>query len=431
MEEKSKKNTIWTIPFISIFLISLTLQMGQFMMNTLIPRYAYHLGAGAATVGTVSSIFAVTALAIRPISGPAIDCLNKRRLIILSCAVIILAYLIYALSTTIPMIFVGRLVHGIGIGTIGPLSLATAGECLPEEKMSSGIGVFALGQAAATALGPSLGLALTRNIGYTNTFLICSAIVALACLPTMLLPKAQQRKKPFRIGFNNIFAKEASTSFCIIFFIGISYSCINSYMTIYGEARGIEQIGLFFTAYAVALLISRPLSGHIADRYGIASALLPGFLLFGAAFLFISYSSTLTMFIIAGVISAFGYGTTTPNAQAMAMRKVPPERRGVVANTVYTGMDLGFLLGGPISGFICEYVQKTTGDYILGYSVMYRVMIIPVAIGVGTYLLSVRKTRRSVQNQQRQLSCQADAEIDICISPLPPDTDFSSTQSGT
>ena len=432
MQETNKKTSIWTMPFISIFLMNLILQMGQYMMNSLVPKYAHFLGAGAATVGTVSSMFAVTALAVRPISGPAIDCFSKKRMLVISAGIIFLAFLIYGLSSSIPMLIFGRLIHGIGIGMIGPLALATAGECLPEEKMSSGIGIFALGQAAATALGPSAGLALSQRFGYSATFFICSGIAALSCVPTLALTKTKTGscKKPYRISTNNIFAKETLTSFSIILFLGISYSCINSYMIIYGSARGITQIGLFFTAYAAALLISRPLSGVLSDKYGIATTLIPGFLLFAAAFFLISYSSTLTMFIIAGVVSAFGYGTITPNIQAMGMRKASPERRGVVANTIYMGMDIGVLLGGPISGLICEYVQKATGDYIFGYSAMYRVMIIPVAISATAYAFSLKKSRRALRNNTECFSCRTDVEGEVSIPP-PPDTDPSSATVGT
>ena len=75
---KSKSSSIWTPTFISIFIVNFALNMGQFMMNTLIPKYADHLGATASIVGLVSSMFAVTALAIRPLAGPAFDFFSKK-----------------------------------------------------------------------------------------------------------------------------------------------------------------------------------------------------------------------------------------------------------------------------------------------------------------------------------------------------------------
>lgn len=42
-----QKETIWTLPFISIFAVNLALQMGQYMTNLLVPKYAAYLGGGA------------------------------------------------------------------------------------------------------------------------------------------------------------------------------------------------------------------------------------------------------------------------------------------------------------------------------------------------------------------------------------------------
>ena len=56
----NKTNSIWTKDFINIFILNFVMSMGQFMMNTLIPKYAYHLGAVATVVGVVTGIFAVT-----------------------------------------------------------------------------------------------------------------------------------------------------------------------------------------------------------------------------------------------------------------------------------------------------------------------------------------------------------------------------------
>ena len=77
-----KKDTIWNPVFISVFIANICQQMGQQMMNTLIPKFADSLGAPAALVGFVSSSFAITALVIRPFSGPAFDSFSKRRLLL-------------------------------------------------------------------------------------------------------------------------------------------------------------------------------------------------------------------------------------------------------------------------------------------------------------------------------------------------------------
>ena len=394
MGNRRQTKGIWSVPFICIFLANLMLQMGQNMVNLLIPQYATFLGGDPVIVGVISSMFAVTALAIRPISGPAINSLNKKKLMLATCAVIGVAFFTFAVSEDIPLLVAGRLIHGIGIGFSAPLALAFVSEYLPGRAMASGIGIFSLGSALAVAVGPNVGLELSRRIGYPGTFAFGGAMVLVACLLCVFLPKGQQTaREPLKIKWSNVVAAEVTGPAIMMALLALPYMCINYYMAIYGEARGVEEIGLFFTAYAVALLVSRPIGGMVSDRFGFTASMIPGYALFALAFFLIASASTLPMFIVAGVITAFGYGTVFTNIQSLGMRNVRPSRRGVSANTLYAGMDAGTLLAGPFSGAVCEYFYGRHGDMALAYAGVYQVMVIPIVLGLLVYFLDIKRAR--------------------------------------
>ena len=394
MGNRRETKGIWSVPFICIFLANLMLQMGQNMVNLLIPQYATFLGGDPVIVGVISSMFAVTALAIRPISGPAINSLNKKNLMLATCAVIGVAFFTFAVSEDIPLLVAGRLIHGIGIGFSSPLALAFVSEYLPGRAMASGIGIFSLGSALAVAVGPNVGLELSRRIGYPGTFAFGGAMVLVACLLCVFLPKGQQTaREPLKIKWSNVVAAEVTGPAIMMALLALPYMCINYYMAIYGEARGVEEIGLFFTAYAVALLVSRPIGGMVSDRFGFTASMIPGYALFALAFFLIASASTLPMFIVSGVITAFGYGTVFTNIQSLGMRNVRPSRRGVSANTLYAGMDAGTLLAGPFSGAVCEYFYGRHGDMALAYAGVYQVMVIPIVLGLLVYFLDIKRAR--------------------------------------
>ncbi len=395
---EKQQDTIWNPTFVSIFIVNFAMNMGQFMMNTLIPKYADALGATASVVGMVSSMFAVTALAIRPLAGPAFDYFSKKRLLTLAIGIITLAYLGYSTARSIPMVMASRLLHGIGIGCTAPLCLALASDSLPEDRMGSGIGFFSLCQAISSAVGPSVGLALSSAIGYPRTFLVGAVIMGSALiLSTRIKEKRRSPQGKYRISLKSVVAKEAVTPAVIMAFLAMAYSCINAFVVLYGGERNVEQIGLFFTVYAVFLLLSRPLSGAVSDRFGLDKTIIPACICFAAAFYLISISRTLPMFLVAGGVSAFGYGACQPAMQALCMRCVPKDRRGAGANTNYIGVDLGNLMGPAIAGRIVEQVQRSTGDTAAGYVAMYRWMILPIGIGLLIFLLNRKKILSSAQ----------------------------------
>lgn len=391
-ETANSSGTIWTKAFLNVFILNISINFAQFMLNTLIPKYADALGANATVVGMVSSMFAITALAIRPIGGPAISYFKKNKLLALAVGFIMTAFVIYGFSSSVWMIIVGRLFHGMGMGLTAPICLALASDALPENKMASGIGVFSLAQAVSTAIGPYIGLTLAGVLGYNLSFFIGAAMMGLSLILCLRIDtKEPERTEPFRIKLNNIVASEVVTPAVLMFFLGGAYACLNAFIVLYGGLRGVEDIGLYFTAYAVCLLISRPFSGRIADKYGLDKTLIPGMVIFALSFILVSFADSLPMFLLSGAVSAFGYGIIQPSVQTLCMQVVPRERRGVAGNTNYIGVDLGFLLTPTLAGLLVTFVEKDTGSKLAGYVTMLRLLVIPVLIGLAIFIAK-RKT---------------------------------------
>jgi MFS family permease len=396
--ERSGK--IWTGAFINIFVVNVVLGMGQYMMNTLIPKYAFKLGGDAAIVGMVAGVFAVTALGIRPLAGPAIDYFKKNRLLSATIAVVTLSYVCYGFAVTIPTLVAARLFHGIGMGVLAPLSLALVSNILPSGKMASGLGIFSLGSAVAMAVGPAVGLALADSIGYNETFFICTGLMFVCFLLSLKLKSdVPVRAARFTISLRRIIAPEALLPTTVLFLVIIAYSSITSFIAIYGGFCSISNIGLFFTANALCMIAVRPISGRIADKYGLDKTVLPGFFILIVALVLVSFSRTLPMFVLSGAVTAVGFGVTEPIIQTLNMQLVPKERRGAASNTNFMGIDIGLLIGPTLAGFVINAVQNTTGNVLLGYSVMYRVMAAPVIAAIILFGLNRKKLLERIRQQ--------------------------------
>jgi len=384
--------TIWNKTFIQVFAINFILNTGQYIMGALIPKYAEYLGATAAVIGLVAGMFAATALCVRPFVGPVTSYYKKNILLSVTIGLVLISFIIYGFSYSITMIIVGRLLHGIGLGFFAPVALAFASDTLPNGKLASGIGIYSLGQAISTAIGPTLGLELVRIFGYNTTFFITSALIGIVFIISMCIKTdGPNRSGELKISLNKIVAAEVIVPAVIMLFLSGAYACISSFIVIYGEACGVEKIGLFFTAYAVCLLFSRPFIGKASDKYGIDKILIPGLIVFALSFIIISYTRSLPMFVLAGAISAFGYGICQPLMQTLCMGLVSSERRSVAGNTNYIGVDVGNLLMPILAGLVVTIVQKSGGSIVLGYAVMFRTMIVPILIALVIYLCKRKK----------------------------------------
>ena len=388
-EKSGMGNSIWNRLYTCVFTSNVLLFLGMQIVNTLVSKYADYLGATATVVGVVSSLFALSSLLLKVISGPAIDAFNRKYILIAAITVIAISFFGFSISSNVPMILAFRLLQGCGQAFTATCCLALVADALPAEKFGVGIGTFTLAQAICQAVGPMAGLALADQFGYRIAFVIAALCTSCAIFSASLIQTPEREYSKFKICKRNIFAREAVLPAVLLFLLQMTSCNINSFLVIYADRLGVENIGLFFTVYAITMLFAPTSVGRLADRYGTVRALIPAMTFFAISFLLISFSSSLPMFLLAAVVSAFGYGAAQPAVQALGMKFVSKERRGAASSTSYIGQDLGNLLGPILAGIIVEK---------FGYPAMWRLMIIPVILAI---VLTVLQRDRIIMTEER------------------------------
>ncbi len=403
------KVQIFNRMFVLIFIVNTVINTGQQMINTLVPKYAATLSDAASVVGIVSGMFSFSALLLRPFASPAFDSYSKKKLLLIALAVMCCSMALYASARSIPLILFARALHGMSYGCIGVLCLAMAGDALPNRSLGSGIGIFALAQAVAQAIGPGLGLAIQRKLGFSGAFLAGVGMMVLSfCLTLFIRESDSDRPRPpYALKKESILAAEAVRPSVILFFMSLAQASIVAFLVIYGEKRGIENVGLYFTVHAVCLFASRPLAGRLSDRFGAGKVLVPGILFSVCAFWVISASTQVWHLAAAGALAAFGFGTVQPTVQALSMKRVPRERRGAGASTNYIFTDLGAIGGSYLVGALIDGLKQTSFTEVEAYSAAFRIMTIPMVMAAVYAALAFGRKKEGTEG-----SDEADRKAD-------------------
>jgi len=376
MSEK-KNNGIWNRGFTCAFFANLLLCFSQNTANTLISTYADYLGAGAVLVGAVSGLYFGVAFAARPISGPVITLLDKKKIMLATYIMGVITNVAYAMAGSVPLFILARVLHGLQFAFVGSLNLTIASDSLPPEKLGSGIGVFGIGGALSQAIGPSLGIAIRdwgrhrwgESAGYTAVFLASAAFMLLALIPCILIPlKKQTAEERASLGrwYRNIVARETLLPALLLCLVSVSSILYSTYMVPYAAELGIENVGVFFTVYAVVLLAARPFFGRLSDKLGMDKVMIPSFFIFALSFLAVTFGRSLPVLLAGAALGALGYGALNPAIQTLCIRTVRPERRGVASNTEYFGMDLGYFLGPLLGGLLYSTFGSYSPMYLIG-----------------------------------------------------------------
>ena len=385
--QNNPRLSIWSVGFVMLLITNLFQSAGQMMMNTVIPLYADAMGAGATVVGVAAGAFGVTALASRPFAGPAFDSFSKKWMLFGAVALITIATFLYSVASSVPVLIGVRLLHGLAMGFSGPLGLSLATETLPPSRISSGVGVYSLAQAIGLAAGPAIGICLSQAVGYPLAFRFASGAMCIALVLLFFFKEPPgQPRKPYQLKLNRMFAREAIMPAVLLLLLMSAFCCTNSFLAIYAGLLGVEGIGLYFTVYALCLVVTRPIFGRLADTFGSTKVLIPAMLCFAASYTIISLANSLPVFIVAAIVASCGFGACLPLLQAVTMKLVSPDAHGAASNTTYTGMDLANLVGPAAGGMIIEALHAMTGDITLAYTDMWLVMLIPIAASLVIFI---------------------------------------------
>ncbi|MDR2357962.1 MAG: MFS transporter [Oscillospiraceae bacterium] len=380
---------MWNRNFTCVVITNLLLCLGHASINPLVASYAKYLGASEYMMGLLTGMFYGVALAMRPVAGPVTTKAEKRTLLIAVFAIGGVANFGYAMFQTIPLFIFFRFLTGIQYGFVGSLIMTLAGDSLPPEKLASGMGVYGVGAAIGTALAPTAGIYLLNfgtsiggeDMGFRMAFLFASAMMFLAVIPSViLLPERREKRELERAGawYTNILSVHVLPPAAVMFLLIMSFSLYNVYMVEFAAERGIAGIGAFFPVMAGTLVFSRPMSGRLTDKYGVAKTMFPGMAVFALSFVIVAAGRSLTALLAGAVVAALGYGAVQPAVQAMCLQSVPRLKSGVASNTAYIGMDLGLFLG-PLYGSVIY------GHF--NFSVMYMTAIAPIAAAIVVFAL--------------------------------------------
>lgn len=366
---------LWTPNFIKLFIINMGFQLCTYGMNTLASKFGYSLGATIALIGIIASGHSVGSLFTKIIAAPAIDSFDRKKVLLFGLGFLIFVYAGYGLTRSALMLTVFRVLQGVGMAFVSLVTITMATDALPEAHMGAGIGYFTLSITLMQSVAPSLGLFLFDRIGYNNTFwCMCGLTVCNLLFACTLKTEEKRERQPFHLSLRAIIAPECLVVAGIVFLLSCTFACINGYMVLYAESVNVANVSLYFTVYALILLLVRPTVGRLSDQYGTYRVIFPCMLFYGIAFLVLSMARSLPMFLLAAGISSFGYGGMFPALQAACMKCVPKERRGSASSTLYVAVDLAQFFG-PIMG--SRIIEAA------GYVNLWRCMEIPILMAAG------------------------------------------------
>lgn len=396
------KQKLWTKDFINLSVSNFFVFLTFYYLLVSLPVYTLNdLGGNELEAGLMVTVFLFSAIIVRPFAGQWLNTIGRKKVLTLSLVIFMISSLFYFFTPSIYSVLLLRLFHGIGFGMATTAAGGIIADIIPDSRKGEGMGYFIMSNNLAMVIGPFLGLTLLNKSGMNSVFIV-GAICSILALVTGYFVKVpersqeeliQQKAVKTKLSFGDLFEVPAIKISIVGGLLGIVYSSLLSFVSVYAQEIGLFEVSsFFFVVYAVVLLVSRPFTGRWFDQYGANKIVYPSIVVFAIGMLFLGTSSTSFMFLLAAALIGLGWGTLFPSFQTIAVQAAAPTRRGTATATFLSIYDTGIGLGSSIVGLLSAQIGLGTFYFFSGFYVLFGIILY--------YLLHDRKTKLVVQTEQ-------------------------------
>lgn len=361
------KEPLWTSSFIKLMVGNLFVFMSFQMLIPTLPPYIKSIGANGTEIGLVTALFSIGAVLSRPFIGFMLEYKHRRPLVLIGAVMLLLITFLYPLSQVVIIFLAVRLLHGLAWGWSTTVNGTAAVDVIPNSRLGEGMGYYGLSITIGMIIAPSLGIFLFQVTSFENLIYISGAlgVIALVLLGTVHYQTPEQvlntNKEDLKFSYlGSLVEKSGWFPAMLTLLINLGYGTIVTFIVIFGEERGIDQIFLFYLCNAILASLSRPVAGKWFDQKGPVGLVILTISITFAGMWVLSFAHSNMMIAFAGVLFGIGFGSLIPTLQSWTLSMTPPNRRGVANGMFFSSIDLGIGLSGLFFGVLAQYVDLGT-----------------------------------------------------------------------
>jgi len=233
----------------------------------------------------------------------------------------------------------------------------------PPQHRGELIGYMSLVNPIGMGLGPAMGGFLQAAWGYQATFLASAVLgfLGLALLLPIREPPLEKRPADRRGRRENFWLQLAHpavrTPALVLLLVGLSFGALTTFVPLLVAESGVVfNVGLLYTAAAIASFTIRLPVGRASDRYGRGPFISFSLVLYTISMVVLWQARSPLMFLLGGFLEGAGAGILIPMMAALMADRALPNERGRMFSLCMVGFDVGIAMAGPVLGAVSDQV---------------------------------------------------------------------------
>lgn len=346
------KKSALTILFLTMFLVMLSL-------GVILPHLAYYaeeLGASAAQIGFLISIYSAMKLIFAPVWGRLSDQYGRRPAILIGLVGNAGALVLFGAVQSLPWLFIARGLSGLFSAAILPTVMAYVADVTTEEDRGKGMGLMGAAMGLGFIAGPGIGGIIGNHS--LPFFLAGGLSLATFCFALILLPESLKLTElpdmqEVIISPWSAMNHPLTPLFLVAFFSAFIFSGLETILPLSIKDRlgyGAKELGLMLVIMGtfIALLQGSAL-GKLINVFGEFKLIIIGLLFNAVGMALLPWPTTLAMLTLCLSIAGIGNQVIRPT-NASWISKQTKFGQGTTIGVMDAFLSLGRVLGPPFAG---------------------------------------------------------------------------------
>jgi multidrug resistance protein len=346
-------------------------------------------------------------LLFTPILGTLSDRYGRKPIIVASLFIEVVALLMTALATSLPLLLLARFISGLGASNIGSAQAVVA-DVTGKQGRAKGMGLIGAAIGLGFVIGPAVGGVLAPA-GQTLPFWVAAGVALTnALLVLFLLPETRRRANGeteprtthFRgrglsmlfSGWRNAARYPSVLGMVLVNLLyTIAFTGMEAIFALFTQHTfgwGASQNGYIFTYIGVIVVIMQGgLVGRLVKRWQESGVLLAGLVLMAVGLIALAFSTRFALLLVTLGILSVGDGAVTPTVSTLLSFASPVEVQGEMLGLSQGVGGLGRIIGPLIAGSL--YTFGSTLPFVVG-----GILVVLAAVVALPALSAVRRHAR-------------------------------------
>ena len=364
--------------------------------SPVLPLFVQSLGAGPTLLGVIAAVSPLAGVLFSFPVGVLSDHLGRRRLLVVSAFVFLIAPFLYLFVTDPVWLIPVRFFHGAATAILGPVVSAIIAERFPGSRGEK-LGTYASATLVGRTLAPLAGgiiitvfLSAPGLLPYRMVY-IAAALAALPVIVLILryqeaeasplfLPGIGVYKESLAVFVTNRRLRATAMADMASYF---AYGVFETFLPLYLASLSFAayQTGIIFAVQVLIIAGTKPVFGHLSDRIDRRVQIVIGLLVTGIAIAAVPAASTFPGFLAASALFGLGIAISTVATSAYVADVAKQEQIGSSMGALSSIMDVGQSSGPFITGVVIT---------LAGYTAGFFVSLLLAAIVTVIFVFSVR-----------------------------------------